>query len=90
LENIDRMVVGAANAFLKTAEEPLSSRLLIATASNELAVLETIRSRALLIRFGLPEFSEIEHQIALLYPDLSLRLSPLSKEHLRSLSAARV
>ncbi len=52
LENIERMIPEAANAFLKTCEEPLPKRLIIATTSNPWQLLETILSRALMIKFN--------------------------------------
>ncbi|MEI8008742.1 MAG: AAA family ATPase [bacterium] len=58
LENIERMLPEAANAFLKTCEEPLPKRLIIATTSNTTQLLETILSRALMIKFN--ELSDSE------------------------------
>ena len=52
IENMERMTNEAANAFLKTCEEPLPKRLIIATTSNHLQLLETILSRALTIKFN--------------------------------------
>lgn len=52
LENIERMIPEAANAFLKTCEEPLPKRLIIATTSNLGQLLETTLSRALMIKFN--------------------------------------
>lgn len=46
------MNISAANAFLKTCEEPLAKRLIIATTSNYMQLLETILSRALTIKFN--------------------------------------
>lgn len=51
LENIERMTIWAANAFLKTCEEPLEKRIIIATTSNPSALLDTIKSRAILVKF---------------------------------------
>ena len=51
LENIDRMSIGAANALLKTWEEPLAKRIIIATTSNKSALLDTILSRAFVVNF---------------------------------------
>ncbi len=51
LENIERMTNSAANAFLKTCEEPLEKRVIIATTSNISRVLDTIVSRAVLLKF---------------------------------------
>jgi DNA polymerase III delta prime subunit len=42
----------AANAFLKSCEEPLPKRLIIATTSNPTQLLETTLSRALTIKFN--------------------------------------
>ncbi len=50
IENIDRMTISAANALLKTCEEPLEGRLIIATTSSINSLLDTIVSRAFLIR----------------------------------------
>jgi replication-associated recombination protein RarA len=52
LENIERMLPEAANAFLKTCEEPLPKRLIIATTSNSIQLLETILSRATTIKYN--------------------------------------
>ena len=58
LENIERMAAAPANAFLKTCEEPLPKRLIIATTSNHTQLLETLLSRALTIKFN--ELSDAE------------------------------
>ncbi len=47
LENIERMTSSALNAFLKTAEEPMEWKLIIATTKNKSLLLDTILSRAL-------------------------------------------
>ena len=52
IENIERMTGEAANAFLKSCEEPLPKRLIIATTSNHIQLMETTRSRALTIQFN--------------------------------------
>lgn len=52
IENMERMTTEAANAFLKTCEEPLPKRLIIATTSNYMQLLETTLSRALTIKFN--------------------------------------
>lgn len=51
IENIERINTASANAFLKNLEEPLPNRLIIATVSHQSQLLETIISRALVIRF---------------------------------------
>ena len=52
IENIERIVPAAANAFLKTCEEPLPGRLIIATTSHRSQLIDTIISRALVIHFN--------------------------------------
>ena len=63
LENIERMTSESANAFLKSCEEPLTKRLIIATTSNSTQLLETILSRALTIKFNEVSSTEITQWI---------------------------
>ncbi len=63
LENINRMSIAAANSFLKTFEEPLNNRLIIATTPSKDLLLDTIVSRAFIINFHLVSFEEINQQI---------------------------
>lgn len=56
IENIERMTIGAINAFLKTCEEPLANRIIIATTSNKSQILDTIISRAITIPFGQSDY----------------------------------
>lgn len=49
IENIERMWISAINAFLKTCEEPLPNRIIIATTANKSQILETVMSRAITI-----------------------------------------
>lgn len=72
LENIERMTTAAANALLKSFEEPLPWRLIIASTSNPDLLLDTIRSRALLIPFGLVSSEIVAEHLSRLYPDLSV------------------
>jgi DNA polymerase-3 subunit delta' len=51
IENIQRMSDSAMNAFLKTAEEPLPNRLIIATVPHTAQVLDTILSRCIALHF---------------------------------------
>lgn len=46
------MTIAAANAFLKTCEEPLANRIIIATTGNKSKVIDTILSRAILVPFS--------------------------------------
>ena len=52
IENIQRMSNSAINAFLKSAEEPLAGRFIIATVPHISMVLDTIRSRCITISFS--------------------------------------
>lgn len=69
LENIERMTISAANAFLKTFEEPLAWRLIIATTANKDALLDTIVSRAFIVNFQTPGVQEVKEHIDQRYPE---------------------
>ncbi len=69
IENIDRMNINAANAFLKTFEEAPSNVYIFATTSNKNILLETILSRAFLIKFEIPEFDVIRDCVYDSYPE---------------------
>ncbi|USN54348.1 MAG: hypothetical protein H6765_07395 [Candidatus Peribacteria bacterium] len=71
LENIERMNASAANAFLKTLEEPLPNRLLVATTANKESLLDTIISRAFVIEFGALTHQQIVQYIQDRHPQLS-------------------
>ena len=71
LENIERMTISAANAFLKTFEEPLPGRLIIATTSNKDGLLDTIISRAFIVNFQIPGAHEVEQHLESWYPEKS-------------------
>jgi DNA polymerase-3 subunit delta' len=60
IDNSDLMRSEAANALLKTLEEPPSYGFMILIAKNEGAVLPTLRSRCKIFRFGKLTDSEIE------------------------------
>lgn len=63
IENIERMTGEAANAFLKTCEEPLPKRLIIATTANVNQLLETIISRAIIVKFHALNDEEISSRM---------------------------
>lgn len=63
IENIERMTNDAPHAFLKTCEEPLPKRLIIATTSNSTQLLETILSRALVIKFNQLSDAELSQRM---------------------------
>lgn len=52
IENIERMSIGATNAFLKSCEEPLPNKIIIATTANKSGLLDTILSRTMVIPVG--------------------------------------
>lgn len=60
IENIERMNRAAMNAFLKTCEEPLQNRIILATTSNKSRLLDTIISRAIIIPFFEYSYEELE------------------------------
>jgi DNA polymerase-3 subunit delta' len=60
VEDADTMNDQAANALLKTLEEPPPTSHLILTTSNPTALLATIRSRCQIIRFAPIAASEVE------------------------------
>jgi DNA polymerase-3 subunit delta' len=49
IEHIDRATLSATNALLKSLEEPLPGRCIIASTINKDSILPTVLSRALLI-----------------------------------------
>ncbi len=61
VEDAEYMNDQAANALLKTLEEPAPTTHLILTTTNPMALLQTIRSRCQMIRFAPIPFPEIEH-----------------------------
>lgn len=60
IEDADAMGIEAANALLKTLEEPRGQTLIILIARDIRYIPQTIRSRAQLVRFGLASQKEIE------------------------------
>ena len=60
IENIQRMSNAAINAFLKSAEEPLVNRFIIATVPHVSMVLDTIRSRCITIPFSVLSKEEMQ------------------------------
>ena len=55
IEHIHRMNRSAANALLKSFEEPLPGRLIIGTTTSAQWLMDTIRSRAMIMRAVLPD-----------------------------------
>lgn len=63
IENLQRMTNSAMNAFLKTCEEPLSNRYILATAEHESWILPTILSRAMVIKFSALSDAEMKEYV---------------------------
>lgn len=59
IEDADKLSIGAANALLKTLEEPKGKVLIILRASSVDSVLETISSRCQTLRFHVVEKQEL-------------------------------
>lgn len=74
LRDADRMNGDAANALLKTLEEPFPHARLILTSTNVGKILPTIRSRCVNVACALPNRAEVEAQFPAVDPDL-LRLA---------------
>ena len=60
IDEADRMTPGAANALLKTLEEPPDHSLLLLITSRPSALLATVRSRCQGIRFVAPARADVE------------------------------
>ncbi|MFO0643123.1 MAG: DNA polymerase III subunit delta' [Polyangiaceae bacterium] len=56
----DELSISAANALLKTLEEPLSRTHFVLMTARKAALLSTIRSRTLSLRFGLLPTADVE------------------------------
>ncbi len=63
IENIDKMKENAANAFLKTLEEPPNNSIIIMTSSRHEILLPTILSRSQKIAFSPVSKSTIESEL---------------------------
>ena len=63
IDNADRLTIGAANALLKTLEEPPDHCLFILITSRPLALLTTLKSRCLLVRFSSPSQEHVANYL---------------------------
>ena len=71
IENLQRMTNSAMNAFLKTCEEPLKNRYILATAEHESWILPTILSRAMVIKFWSLSDEQMEEFVSKNFPDIN-------------------
>lgn len=65
IDNADRMTIGAANALLKTLEEPPAHSLFLVISSRPAALPATIRSRCQALRFTTPARTQVEAALIL-------------------------
>ncbi|MCA1957908.1 MAG: DNA polymerase III subunit delta' [Nitrospira sp.] len=65
IDDADRLTIGAANALLKTLEEPPPYGLFILVSSRPMALPATIRSRCQSLRFLPPAFAQVEAALIL-------------------------
>lgn len=70
LENIDRLIPDAGHALLKSLEEPLDGRIIIASATHLSTVLPTLISRALSLQFTALNATDMQAYIFTSYPDI--------------------
>jgi DNA polymerase-3 subunit delta' len=65
INDADRMTIGAANALLKTLEEPPDHSLFLLISSRPAALPVTIRSRCQALRFNTPARTQVEAALIL-------------------------
>lgn len=85
IDDADRMTIGAANALLKTLEEPPDHSLFLLVSGRAFALPATIRSRCQTLRFAAPAQTQIEAALI-----LRRNLSPADARFLAILSEGRI
>lgn len=65
INDAERLTPSAANAFLKTLEDPPEHSLFILITSKPMKLLATVRSRCLTLRFSPASLSQVEGALAL-------------------------
>lgn len=85
IDDADRMTIGAANALLKTLEEPPDHSLFLVVSSRAFALPATIRSRCQTLRFAAPAQTQIEAALI-----LRRNLPPADARFLAILSEGRI
>ncbi len=85
IDEADRMTPGAANALLKTLEEPPDHSLLLLIASRPSALLATVRSRCQGIRFVAPARADVETALM-----TKRRIPPADARFLAMVTQARI
>ncbi|MDK2743031.1 MAG: DNA polymerase III subunit delta' [Nitrospira sp. BO4] len=85
IDDADRLTIGAANALLKTLEEPPGHSLFVLTTSRPHALPITIRSRCQALRFTTPARTQVEAALI-----LTRELSPADARFLAVLTDGRI
>ncbi|PJC37294.1 hypothetical protein CO046_01400 [Candidatus Peregrinibacteria bacterium CG_4_9_14_0_2_um_filter_53_11] len=70
IENVDRFTPEAANALLKTLEEPTGKTIFLFTATYLRTILPTITSRMRLVHFQKPTSEELEAGLRQRFPEV--------------------
>lgn len=78
ISRAERMTIQAQNSLLKILEEPPGYAVIILTVENAVQLLETILSRAVLMKFRLHPKQEIEAFLAKNYPNSSHEIPVLA------------
>jgi DNA polymerase-3 subunit delta' len=65
IDDADRLTIGAANALLKTLEEPPDHSLFLLVSSRPASLPSTIRSRCQALRFATPPRTDVEAAVIL-------------------------
>lgn len=93
IDDADRMTIGAANALLKTLEEPPAHSLFLVISSRPAALPPTIRSRCQALRFTTPARTQVEATLILkreIPPGDARFLAIISEGHIGEALAADV
>src|SRR5262245_922017 len=85
IDEADRLTIGAANALLKTLEEPPGHSLFLLITSRPASLPATIRSRCQMLRFATPARSAVEAALI-----LKREMRPADARFLAMLSEGRL
>ena len=85
IDEADRMTIGAANALLKTLEEPPDHSLFLLISSRPASLPATIRSRCQSLRFATPARTDVEAALI-----LKREMRPADARFLAMLSEGRL
>ncbi|HSF69086.1 MAG TPA: DNA polymerase III subunit delta' [Nitrospira sp.] len=85
IDDADRLTIGAANALLKTLEEPPDHSLFLLITSRPASLPATIRSRCQALRFATPARTDVEAALI-----LKREMRPVDARFLAMLSEGRL